>query len=315
LPCRFRSCVSVFGLPQVVNVQQRGMATQQQLKRRMRAVNNIKKITKAMKMVAAAKLRSVQSQLEAVRTFQEAITNVWPQPKEKDNVLDQIEGDKKSAVVCISADRGLCGSVNSTVSKQARVILKEANAKNQHVALITLGEKAKGALERVYKRNFALSVSEVYRAKVMPFKQVAMISDLLLQQNFDRMEFIYNRFKNVVSFITTRDAIYSLRALTPFTRSQFSKYTLESGGYDMTIIRSLYEFRFAVRLYHMFQEAATSEQSSRMTAMDNSSKNAVEMIGMLTLLYNRARQAKITTELCEIISGAESLKQGQAMML
>jgi F-type H+-transporting ATPase subunit gamma len=294
--------------PQLVNIPQRGMATQQQLKGRMKAVGNIKKITKAMKMVSAAKLRAVQAQLDTVRSFQAGITNVWPQPKEQD--LPATDGVKK-CLVCITSDRGLCGAINSSISKQAKVTLKQAEASSTDVAVVALGDKGKSALERGFKSHFKLSIAENYRAKAMPFKQAAMVADLLLAQGFDRMEFLYNRFKNAVSFETTREVMYSLRLLSPLVNSQFSKYSIESGGYNMSVLRSLYEYRVAVRLYHMFQESATSEQSARMSAMDNSSKNATEMLGKLQLLYNRARQSKITTELCEIIGGAESLKAGQ----
>lgn len=299
--------------PQVFNAihqQQRGMATQMQLKRRMKAVGNIKKITKAMRMVAASKLRSVQTQLDVVRSFQKGVTDVWPQPKD---LVNNLPADAKKALVCITADRGLCGGINSSIVKNARNVLRDTAAKNASLSVVLLGEKGKNGLERVFKQSFALSISENYRAKVMPFKQVAMIADLLLAQGFDRLDFLYNRFKNLVSFETTTEGMYSLRILAPTVNNQFSKFMTESGGYDMYVLQSLHEFRTAVRLFHMFQESATSEQSARMTAMDNSSKNATEMIGKLSLLFNRARQAKITTELCEIIGGAESLKSGSKL--
>jgi len=129
------------------------------------------------------------------------------------------------------------------------------------------------------------------------------LTDLLLAQNFDRHDILFNRFRTLLSFETTQEKLYSWKVLSPLVTQQFSKYEIESEGYS-DVMRNLYEFRSAVRLYHLFQENVTSEQSARMNAMGNSSKNASEMQDALRLLYNRTRQAKITTELVEIISGA-----------
>lgn len=277
----------------------RGMATEQQLKRRLKTVGNIKKITKAMKMVAAAKLRSVQNQLEIVRNFQKGITDVWVQPEGKDIPIE------KAAVVCMTSDRGLCGSINSAVSKQARLSLRDAVVQKKVLNTVLLGEKGKGSLERLFGRTFALSISDAYKSKVMSFKQCAMITDLVLSNNFDRMEVVYNRFKNLLTFETVKEVLYSWKVLGPLSNKQFSRYEIEGDGYSF-VLQNLYEYRTATRFFHLFQENATSEQSARMNAMGNSSKNAAEMQDTLRLLYNRTRQAKITTELIEIISGASA---------
>jgi len=301
-----RSLSTVFLQPKpVLNFAPcRGMATEQQLKRRLKTVGNIKKITKAMKMVAAAKLRSVQNQLEIVRNFQKGVTDVWAQPEGKDIPIE------KAGIVCITSDRGLCGSINSSVSKQARQILRDATTQKKALHTVLLGEKGKGALERLFGRTFSLSISDAYKSKVMSFKQVAMITDLVLSQNFDRMEIIYNRFKNLLSFETKKENLYSWKILAPLANSQFSRYEIESDGYS-SLLQNLYEYRTATRLFHLFQENATSEQSARMNAMGNSSKNAADMQDSLRLLYNRTRQAKITTELIEIISGASAADESK----
>jgi len=289
----------------VFTVQKRGMATAQQLNARIKVVGNIKKITKAMKMVAAAKLRSVQNQLELVRNFQAGVTNVWPQTAavaEPDNM----------AIILITSDRGLCGSINSAVAKQGRSLINEAIANKKNVSVVLIGDKGKQALERLYSRTFAFSVSESYKSKVMSFKQVAMVTDAVLEQvPADRYEFAYNRFKNLLSFETTRERNYSYGSLTSAVGTNpLAKFEVEDGGGYRDILRNLFEFRLGIRLFHLLQENATSEQSSRMNAMGNSSKNAGVMQDALKLLYNRTRQAKITTELIEIISGAVVAEDG-----
>jgi len=290
----------------VFAAQTRGMATAQQLNARIKVVGNIKKITKAMKMVAAAKLRSVQNQLELVRNFQAGVTNVWPQTS------PNVEPDN-TTLVLITSDRGLCGSINSAVAKQGRSLINEMVANKKNVSVVLIGDKGKQALERLYSRAFSLSVSESYKSKVMSFKQVAMVTDSVLEHvPADRYEFAYNRFKNLLSFETMRERNYSYAALTGAAggANPLAKYEVEDGGGYRDILRNLFEFRLGVRLFHLLQENATSEQSSRMNAMGNSSKNAGVMQDALKLLYNRTRQAKITTELIEIISGAVVAEDG-----
>jgi F-type H+-transporting ATPase subunit gamma len=276
----------------------RTFATEQQLKLRMNTVNNIKKITKAMKMVAAAKLRSVQSQLELVRSFQQGLTDLWPSTEVK-------EGVEKRLFVVLTSDRGLCGSVNSAVVRKSRTLMNEALAQKKNVSVVLLGDKGKSALERVFGKSFLWNISEAQKAKTMSFRQASQFADQINKESFDRLDITYNRFKNLLAFETVTEPIYSFNHALASLKANpsFNKYEVESGGYS-NIIKDLYEFRVAVRIFHAFQESATSEQSARMNAMGNSSKSANEMMDSLRLIYNRTRQAKITTELIEIISGA-----------
>jgi F-type H+-transporting ATPase subunit gamma len=284
----------------IFQISNRGFATEQQIKRRLKTVGNIKKITKAMKMVAAAKLRSVQNQLEIVRKFQKGPTDVWPDPKLKDPSIVQ-----KNLLIVITSDRGLCGSVNSQCSRQARRYIDELLQAKKPIQAVMFGDKGKAAMERIFAKTFAVSVSEGYKSKVMSFKQAAMLANIINTMEFDKAEVIFNKFKNLLSFETTRDKFLSWGIAGPLISDAFSSYVIEDAGYT-EVMRDLHEFRTAVRLFHCFQENATSEQSSRMNAMGNSAKNAGEMQDALRLLYNRTRQAKITTELIEIISGASS---------
>jgi len=286
-------------------IPSRTMATEQQIKRRLKTVGNIKKITKAMKMVAAAKLRSVQSQLEIVRNFQKGITDAWPLPPIKEDAI------QKNALVVITSDRGLCGSINSQCSRQARRYIDEFLKAKKPIETICFGDKGKGAIERVYGKTFALTVAEGYKSKVMSFKQAAMLANSLSEVQFDQVDILYNRFKNLLSFETLRDKLYSYTFLGPHIPTTFSSFSIENGGGFAETMKNFAEFRLAVRLFHCFQENATSEQSARMNAMGNSAKNAGEMQDALRLIYNRTRQAKITTELIEIISGATSAESGK----
>jgi len=287
----------------IFQLSKRGFATEQQIKRRLKTVGNIKKITKAMKMVAAAKLRSVQNQLEIVRNFQKGPTEVWPDPTLKDPSIVQ-----KNLLVVITSDRGLCGSVNSQCSRQARRYLDDFLQAKKPIQAAMFGDKGKAALERVYGKTFAVSISEGYKSKVMSFKQAALLANIINTMEFDKAEVIYNKFKNLLSFETMRDKFLSWNIAGPLISDTFSSYIIEDGGYT-EVMKDFHEFRTAVRLFHCFQENATSEQSARMNAMGNSAKNAGEMQDALRLMYNRTRQAKITTELIEIISGSTSLKK------
>eukprot|EP01006_Ploeotia_vitrea_P062197 TRINITY_DN8068_c0_g1_i1.p1 TRINITY_DN8068_c0_g1~~TRINITY_DN8068_c0_g1_i1.p1 ORF type:complete len:307 (-),score=186.80 TRINITY_DN8068_c0_g1_i1:178-1098(-) len=277
--------------------QSRNMATVMQLKARIGTVKSIAKITKAMKMVAAAKLRGVQAHLEKVRVFQAGVSDVWPEPSEDNKVPRD-----KTVLVAITSDRGLCGGVNSVISRHVRDKLNELQASGSELPrVVVFGDKGKAALERLYSKTFDTTITDSGKAKLVTFEQSSLLAELLQQQEYDQLQFIYNKFKSAIAYDTTVEPVYS-HAVLEEEREFWKDYNFE--GEQREVLEALYEFRLAVRLHHMFMEAATSEQSARMTAMENSSKNAGEMIDKLQLVYNRTRQAKITTELIEIISGA-----------
>lgn len=281
----------------------RGAASEKQLRTRIKVVQNIKKITQAMKMVAVAKLRAVQSHLEIVRKFQTAITPLF------EDVVTKPEDVKKRLVVVVTADRGLCGSVNSQTSRKVRSMAKEMDAKNADYSIACLGEKGAKALERMFATNYTVCLTDLSKFKTPSFQQACLLADHLYSQSFDQVEIVYNRFKNMISFVNTTEVGFSFNTLNlQGIQSSLKDFEIDEDGHrDM--LRNLHEFRFAVRIYHILQENATSEQSSRMNAMGGSSKNAEAVIGNLQLLYNRTRQAKITTELMEIVSGAEATRQ------
>jgi len=278
-------------------VQSRGMASLKAIKMRMRSVASIMKITKAMKMVSAAKLRAVQKLLPAARAFKTSTQKSYiisEEPK-KDDV-------KKTIVVAITSDRGLCGSVNSSVSRWCKAYFREHGADSK---FFMFGEKARSATERDCGRNVLYSVNEHNKRRPASFGLVSAVTEKLLAHPHDQLTFVYNRFVSAISYSLETDKIYSLDTLTKSGNANLYDYNFD--GHKEEILKDMHEFRVASLFFAMNIENGTSEQSSRMQAMENSSKNAKEMLSTLSIQYNKARQAKITTELIEIISGVSAL--------
>jgi len=273
----------------------------------MKAVNNIKKITRAMKMVAAAKLRRSQDALESARAFAQSMQQLYPEPKKGDSEAKTEE--KKGAnraLIGITSDRGLCGAVNSVVIRDIKHrinALSEAE-KASPPSIALFGEKARIGLERNFGQLFAFAVTEQGKVKRYTFKQALAMANVLSEAKFDDSILVYNYFKSLLTYETRAIPWPSLES-TLNAQQQFVEYEIEG---DNDFWENLYEFRMAVRLFHYFAETETSELSSRMNAMGGSAKNAGEMLDQLRLQYNRTRQARITTELIEIISGAVALE-------
>lgn len=276
----------------------RGMATAQALRQRVSSVKNIKKITSAMKMVAVCKLRVAQENLEKARNFQRAVAEVKFEPKEAFT-------PKKVAYVGISSDRGLCGAINSSIVRGIRdsIYKEEEKGSAEDVKIMVIGEKAKQGLERLFKDKFEVTISETAKFKPCTFKQCGEITDYWTSLDTEMTTVFYQTFKSMIAYDTTQDVYWSYDSIKDDLALQFADYEMEG---DADILQNFNEFRSSVRLYHYFSENETSTLSARMTAMDNSSKNASDMIDALNLQLNRTRQAKITTELSEIISGAEA---------
>lgn len=275
----------------------RGMATEQQLRMRISAVKNIKKITSAMKMVAVCKLRVAQENLEKARAFSRSVDDLGVEPK--DDKFDS------HLWVGISSDRGLCGAINSSVTRSIRESVKGQKANGmENVKVVLMGEKVKQGLERLMKEHFTTTLSETGKFKPCTFKQCGLLTDFWLKEKFDKSTVTWQNFKSMISYITTETPFWSYERVKDDMQAQFADYEMEG---DSDILQNLHEFRASVKLYHFFAENEASTLSARMSAMDNSSNNADDMISSLTLLMNRNRQAKITTELSEIISGAAAV--------
>lgn len=279
------------------------MASQLAVKNRMRSVKSIQKITKAMKMVAASKLRGVQTKTEQSRGMWQPFTALLG-----DNVARNVD---KNVILTISSDRGLCGGINSTSVKFSRALFNVSKAEgSEHGKYIVIGEKGRSQLVRDSRKSIVLTVSETQKLPIN-FTQTCMIVDEMLKDvEFDAIRIVYNRFNSIVSYSPTVATILSPEVLEKSVEDggDLDKYETEGAESTGEVLQNLHEFQFAATLYNASLENACSEQGARMSAMDNSSRNASDMLDRLTLSYNRSRQATITTELIEIISGAAALE-------
>jgi len=283
------------------SVVQRGMATEKQLKLRITGTKNIAKITKSMKMVSAAKLRGDQQRLAAAGPFSSWAAAVTGEEKDLEN-LPATDFPAKNLFVLMSTDKGLCGGVNTILARMTRQLLTRCEAEGKSYQLFVLGEKGRGTMRRAFGDKFLGAATD----RVMPytFDLSCAIAQDSLAGEFDAIHLLYNEFKSAIAYTPS---IKSIKPLTDPTSSFLYPFEVEPEN-DPETLQNFFEYTLAVQIFHSMLENATSEQSSRMNAMENASKNAGEMIEKLTLQYNRARQARITTELIEIISGGKHIQ-------
>jgi len=280
--------------PLLWNQQNRGMATLKAISLRLKSVKNIQKITQSMKMVSAAKYARAERELRLARPFGEGSQAFY----EKAEVTAPEDG-KKQLIIAISSDRGLCGAIHTSVG---RLIRNKIQNSSDNIMVVCVGDKSRGLLQRLFGQNILFAAKEIGR-KVPVFEDASRIATAILDSGFqyDSGSIVYNRFKSVVSYNTSEIPIFSLNAINAAPKMT----TYDS--LDSDVLQSYMEYSLAATMFYTMKENACSEQSSRMTAMDNASKNAGEMIDKLALTFNRTRQAVITRELIEIISGASAL--------
>ncbi|XP_010258058.1 PREDICTED: ATP synthase subunit gamma, mitochondrial [Nelumbo nucifera] len=277
----------------------------QVVRNRMKSVKNIQKITKAMKMVAASKLRAIQVRAENSRGLWQPFTALLGDTPSVDV--------KKNVIVTISSDKGLCGGINSTSVKISKALYKLNSGPDKETKYVILGEKAKAQLVRDSKKDIDISITELQK-NPLNYTQVAVLADDILKNvEYDALRIVFNKFHSVVSFVPTVATVLSPEVVEREAESggklgDLDSYEIEGGETKGEILQNLAEFQFSCVLFNAVLENACSEQGARMSAMDSSSRNAGEMLDRLTLTYNRTRQASITTELIEIISGASALE-------
>jgi len=268
---------------------------------RLKSVTNIQKITQSMKMVSAAKFAKAERELKAARPLGEAAQAFYK--------TAQIESAEKAGpkelYVAITSDRGLAGAVHSSICKNIRQTLHDKVAAGEsldNVRILCVGDKSRAFMARFFPKQLIMVGSEIGRLPPT-FNDAAKIANAIMTcgHEFDSGKLLFNYYKSVVSYDTTAIPIYSQEAV-----SAAEKVTVYD-SLDADVVQSYMEYSLASLVYYAMKEGATSEQSSRMTAMDNSSKNAGEMIDKLRITFNRTRQAVITGELIEIISGAAAL--------
>jgi len=276
--------------------QQRGMANLKIIGMRLKSVRNIQKITQSMKMVSAAKFARAERDLRAARPLGSAAKSFYDHA--------EVSSDKeapKELYVAMTSDRGLAGAVHSSINKAIRNELNE-KASLENVKVICVGDKSRGFFQKFFPGNILMVGSEIGRLPPQ-FGDASKVANAVLSCGFefDSGKMFYNRYNSVVSYTTSNIPIFSQDSV-----ANSAKITLYD-SIDSDVLQSYLEYSLASLFYYVMKEGACSEQSSRMTAMDNSTKNAGEMIDKLQTTFNRTRQAVITGELIEIISGAAAL--------
>ncbi len=291
------------------------MASLKDLKNRIKSVKSTQKITKAMKMVAAAKLRRAQEAAEAARPYatkmEEVVTALAAGIGESDSAPRLLKGtgfDKKHLLVVMTSDRGLCGAFNSSIVRAARRRVRELQAEGKEVFLLCVGRKSYEQLRLEFKTQIIGRIAELGK-KRLSYADAQRVSEeanrLMAEYQIDVVTMVYNQFKSAISQIVTFQQLMPLAIDSAATQAHVTPYEYEPDA--ETILEDLLPRNLTMQLYRALLENAASEQGARMTAMDNATRNAGDMIGKLSLKYNRTRQAAITTELTEIISGAEAV--------
>uniref|UniRef100_A0AAY4E2A5 ATP synthase subunit gamma n=1 Tax=Denticeps clupeoides TaxID=299321 RepID=A0AAY4E2A5_9TELE len=264
---------------------------------RLKSVKNIQKITKSMKMVAAAKYSRAERSLKPARVYGTGALALY----EKADIKAP-EDKNKHLIIGVSSDRGLCGAIHSSVAKTIKGEIAKLTGAGKEVMVVNIGDKLRGLLYRTHGKHILINCKEVGR-KPPTFADASIIATELLNSGyeFDQGSIIYNRFRSVISYKTDEKPLFSMETVA--NSENMGIYD----DIDADVLRNYQEFALVNVIYFGLKESTTSEQSARMTAMDSASKNASEMIDKLTLTFNRTRQAVITKELIEIISGAAAL--------
>jgi len=292
------------------------MPSLKDLRNRITSVKATQKITSAMKLVAASKLRRAQEQAEAGRPYAERMARMLS------SLALGVEGggprlmagtgkDDVHLLLVVTSDRGLCGAFNATIFRETRRQIQRLQTEGKTVKLLTVGRKGRDLLRREFSGLMVQSWEDVGRRR-LSFAEAQTIAERMLDLfeagEFDVASIVYNRFKSAISQIVTVQQVIPFAIPdaqpAPDTDELKALYEFEPG--EEEILADLLPRNLSIQVYRSLLEIAASEQGARMTAMDNATRNAGDMIGRLTLTYNRTRQANITKELIEIISGAEA---------
>ncbi|MEC7150477.1 MAG: F0F1 ATP synthase subunit gamma [Pseudomonadota bacterium] len=286
------------------------------LKKRIKSVKSTQKITKAMKMVAAAKLKKAQEKAEKGRPYSQKMHNIIlnltksiSDPQNAPKLLIGTGQDKTHLCVVLTADRGLCGGFNSNICKLAKTNFKKIIGEGKNLKIITVGSKGLDQIKREYDK-YIIKKFSFKDKKQISFKEAEIISkeiiDLFNKNEFDKCTLFFNNFKNVITQVPQAQQIIPAEQSISDSKDK-NNLSYEFEPEEDEILEDLLPKNISTQVFKAFLENAASEQGSRMTAMDNATRNAGDLVDKLTINYNRSRQASITKELIEIISGAESL--------
>ena len=286
------------------------------LRKRITSVKSTQKITKAMKMVAAAKLRKAQENAEKGRPYSEKMNNIIlnlsagvSDPQSAPKLLVGTGKEDVHLCVVLTSDRGLCGGFNSNIIKKAKNYFEKIQKEGKSFKIITVGSKGYDQLKRQYGNSIIENIS-FKESKNINYFDAAKVGNLIIEkfqnEEFDFCTIFFNKFKNVISQIPQAQQIIPLENENKDKDEKLeSKYEFEPD--EDEILSNLLPKNISTQIFKAMLENSASEQGSRMTAMDNATRNAGDLVDKLTIQYNRSRQAAITKELIEIISGAESL--------
>ena len=296
------------------------MPSLKDIKTQINSVGSTKKITSAMKMVAASKLRRSQEKAEAARPYssrlEEMLSSLASSAASGEGIIKLLTGtgnDQNYVVVPVSADRGLCGGFNSSINRETFKLVKSLEGNGKKVQLMPVGKKSRDFFNRVMKDQIIesfvdLNVSSTGYESALNISN--KLQELYFEGKFDKCILVYNKFKSAISQEVTQQQLIPLDVSN--SEKEEEKENSSNAIYDYepdeeTILKDLLPKNVSIQIFKVLLESDAGEQGARMAAMDNATRNAGEMIDSLTLKYNRTRQAFITKELIEIISGAESI--------
>ncbi len=296
------------------------MPSLKDIKTQINSVGSTKKITSAMKMVAASKLRRSQEKAEAARPYssrlEEMLSSLASSAASGEGIIKLLSGtgnDQNYIVVPVSADRGLCGGFNSSINRETFKLVKSLESNGKKVQLMPVGKKSRDFFNRVMKDQIIesfvdLNVSSTGYESALNVSN--KLQELYFEGKFDKCILVFNKFKSAISQEVTQQQLIPLDVSN--SEKEEEKENSSNAIYDYepdeeTILKDLLPKNVSIQIFKVLLESDAGEQGARMAAMDNATRNAGEMIDSLTLKYNRTRQAFITKELIEIISGAESI--------
>ncbi len=296
------------------------MPSLKDIKTQINSVGSTKKITSAMKMVAASKLRRSQEKAEAARPYssrlEEMLSSLASSAASGEGIIKLLTGtgnDQNYIVVPVSADRGLCGGFNSSINRETLKLVKSLEGNGKKVQLMPVGKKSRDFFNRVMKDQIIESFVDLNLSST-GYESALNISnklqELYFDGKFDKCILVFNKFKSAISQEVTQQQLIPLDVSNSEKKEE--KVNSSNAIYDYepdeeTILKDLLPKNVSIQIFKVLLESDAGEQGARMAAMDNATRNAGEMIDSLTLKYNRTRQAFITKELIEIISGAESI--------
>jgi len=291
------------------------MATLRDIRRRISSVKSTQQITRAMKLVSAAKLRRAQERLLAARPYASAMGEVVADlaaraPRALHPLLAERSGNRRLLLV-VSGDRGLCGGFNSAILRRATELLRAARQEEVRLTLLVVGRKARDFFRRRGEVEIRSEHAGIF--DTLAYGHAARIAreatGAFLGDEVDRVDLLYNEFKSAATQRLVVEPLLPIRPAPASEEAPSADFEFEPS--PEAVLASLLPRHVEVAVFHALMESFAAECGARMTAMDNATRNASEMIDLLTLQFNKARQERITNELLEIVSGAEALRQAR----